>query len=480
MSVSQTVLVLDIGTSSAKAVLFDLDGTVLGEQEAPYATQAPRAGWEEQNPLDWWNACRTAARALDLSTVALISMAGTMQSVIPVTGEGEPVRSAILYSDSRATETFSRIAPALAQIGAAGSVGNHLTALMAVFKMAWMQEHQPGLAARTSIFHSGAKDFVLHRLTGEHVTDPTAATTVGLMDIRTRAWSGALADAAGIPLHTLPRIEPANSEVGPLLQDAAKALGLRAGIPVINGCGDAGAATLGSGVSRPGDAYVYLGTSAWAGLVGEVETLSLPHDLYTLAHPDSGLAIRVGAMLSGGDSAAWFSEISHASFDELEKQLAEIDRTPPDVLFLPYLKGERCPFQDSRVRGAFLGLDRAHRSGELFYAVLEGVALALTANLTALGVSSEEIRLIGGGAASAMWPQLIADISARSVVVTRIPTAATALGAFCVAAGKLGNTPAFAQFSQPVHPRPERTERAGHRRHLFNEVTQFARALAQL
>ena len=120
------------------------------------------------------------------------------------------------------------------------------------------------------------------------------------------------------------------------------------------------------------------------------------------------------------------------------QRLAAVDRQPPDALFLPYLKGERCPFHDSKVRGAFLGLDRSHGSAELFYAVLEGVALALRANVDALGIGGGEIRMIGGGAVNSVWPQLIADVAARNVVVTQIPTAATAFGAFSIAAARLG------------------------------------------
>ena len=184
-------------------------------------------------------------------------------------------------------------------------------------------------------------------------------------------------------------------------------------------------------------------------------------------------------MLSGGDSAAWFREVCDGRFDDLEQRLAAVDRQPPDALFLPYLKGERCPFHDSKVRGAFLGLDRSHGSAELFYAVLEGVALALRANVDALGIGGGEIRMIGGGAVNSVWPQLIADVAARNVVVTQIPTAATAFGAFSIAAARLGVGLTFADWSRPVSPRADRAERNERRRHLFDDATRIARELGQ-
>ena len=246
----------------------------------------------------------------------------------------------------------------------------------------------------------------------------------------------------------------------------------------MNGSGDAGAATVGAGVQRAGEAYVYLGTSAWVALAFEIESLRLPHQLYTLAHPVEGLGIRIGAMLCGGDSAAWFSGLAGETLEALERRLPAVDGAPPELVFLPYLKGERCPFLDTRVRGAFLGLDRSHGAGELYYAVLEGVALALRANLDALGGGGTDVRLIGGGALSPMWAQLLADVTGRHVLVTPIPTAATAFGAFKIAATHCGMATDVHNHERRVGPRPERAARAEQRRLLFNELTGQARAWA--
>lgn len=479
MTAKAHILVLDVGTSSVKAVLFDREGRVSGEHEAAYPTHALPGGREEQCPEDWWSAAVAATGRLDTTNVECISLTGTMQSVIPLDAAGKPVRPAMLYSDSRASALFRHLAPQFDRLGAGAVLGNQPNEYMSVFKMAWLRQHEPDAFHRVQVLHSGAKDFVLYQLTGEHVTDPTAATTVGLMDIRARDWSAALADAAEIPLAALPRIEAADAEIGVTSHAAARALGVRSGVPVINGCGDAGAATVGAGVTRSDSAYAYLGTSAWVAVVREVATLTLPHELYTLAHPTDGLAIRIAAMLCGGDSAAWFAGVASASFATLERQLSEVDRAAPDLLFLPYLKGERSPFLDPQVRGAFVGLERGHGAGELYYAVLEGVALALAANMDALGIGAGDIRLIGGGGASAMWGQLIADASGRRVVVAQVPTAATAYGAFRVAAARSGCRQSAEDWSRQCVPREERAARAERRRRLFNDLTQQVRLWTQ-
>ena len=473
------VLVLDVGTSSVKAVLFDREGRVRGEHEVAYATHSAAGGHEEQRPEDWWSAAVAATSRLDTGHVECISLAGTMQSVIPLDIAGRPVRPAMLYSDARAGALFRHLAPQFDRLGAGALLGNQPNEYMSVFKMAWLRQHEPDAFRRAQVLHSGAKDFVLYKLTGEHATDPTAATTVGLMDIRSRDWSPELADAAGIPLAALPRIAAADAELGVTLHAAASALGVSSGVPVVNGCGDAGAATLGAGVTHSESAYAYLGTSAWVAVVREVAALTLPHELYTLAHPSEGLAIRIAAMLCGGDSAAWFAAVAGSSFEMLERQLSDVDRAAPDLLFLPYLKGERSPFLDPKVRGAFIGLERSHGAAELYYAVLEGVALALAANMDALGIGSADIRLIGGGAASATWGQLIADVSGRGVVVARVPTAATAYGAFRVAAARSGCPERSEEWARRYVPRDERAARAENRRRLFNDLTQQVRRWTQ-
>jgi xylulokinase len=474
------VLVLDVGTSSAKAVKFDRSGRVLAEAESSYTTRSRSDGLQEQNPRDWWAACVKASALLgDLSQVELVSLAGTMQSVIPLDAAGEPVRAAILYGDSRAAAVFRQVSSEYISRSASKVLGNHVNELMSVFKIIWMRQHEPELYEAVDKFHSGAKDYVIYRLTGAHVTDPTAATTVGLMDIRKRRWDRELVSVTGISVDTLPRIAPCGEVVGPITDSASRALGLRSGVSVVNGCGDAGAATLGAGVSRAGQAYIYLGSSAWVALVRDVTTLSLPHDLYTLAHPGANLAIRVGAMLSGGDSVAWFREVVGGDFEKLQRALQEIDAEPPELLYLPYLRGERCPFQDPRLRGSFLGLDRSHGPAHLLYAVLEGVACALRTNIDALGIGEGDLRLIGGGAVSEIWPQIIADITGRAISVNEMPTAATAYGAFSIAIEKLGRAVPESQWMRSFHPRRARDSQCERRLRAFGEATTFAREFAE-
>jgi xylulokinase len=188
--------------------------------------------------------------------------------------------------------------------------------------------------------------------------------------------------------------------------------------------------------------------------------------------------IRIGAMLSGGDSASWCKDLFNTEFAFLDGKLQAVDDAPSNTLFLPYLKGERCPFNDSAVRGAFLMLERTSTPEQLFYAVLEGIAFSIRANLEAVGNRVGPLRLIGGGALSALLPQLIADACGAEVIIADAPTAITAFGAFVLAAETLGLRVDRGEGKRRAIPRPARAARTHGRYAAFIEATAFARRLA--
>ena len=434
----ERVLVLDVGTSALKAVLFDRKGEIVASAEAGYGEPpAPHRHDVEA----WWRAARKAIAGLGESDVDALALTGTMENLIPVNAAGRPVFDAILYSDPCGAAALETLRRALDAIGAGRIVGNPPEPLMTAFKLAWLAEAHPEAAAAAEFFLPGAKDAVAMRLTGRAVTDPVTATTTGLMDLARRSWSMRIRQALALDAAKLPKILPAGSVIGEVQPSAARELGLPtdAPIPVINGCGDVGATTLGSFCTDPGDISVYLGTSGWVARVVPAGDIEPNGAVYRLAHPSPGLLIEVTPILSAGAAGTWIRSILGISTDERDLVLAEADRQPTDLIFLPYLAGERFPFLDTHVRGAFFGLDASHRRADLYYAVLEGVALAIRANLTAIDpAGTGRIRLVGGGATSAIWPQMIADILARPVAVPTSADFATAMGAFLIAAETLG------------------------------------------
>jgi xylulokinase len=474
------LLSIDVGSSALKAVMFDRNGRILASAEAGYGTAAAP---HRQSSDAWWASAVKAVRAVDARTVDAIVLTGTMENLVPVDAEGRPTAPAMLYSDPAGAAHLKRFEPHLSAAGAAAILGNPPEPLMTAFKLQAFWEDEPVAAARSARFLVGAKDALALRMTGRAATDPTTASTAGLMDMAGRRWSPELCEIFDVATASLPEILPAEATVGTLGAAAAAALGLREGTPVLNGCGDAGATTVGSFCDGPSDVSLYLGTSGWVARVVPASTLSSERPVYRLVHPSEGLVIEITPILSAGGATAWLRTILGRSVAEMDSLAAAADAAPPDLVFLPYLSGERSPFLDMAVRGAFIGLDARHGQGDIAYALLEGVALTIATNLrmldTAQGsLDTGSIAMVGGGAASLIWPQILADVIGRRIEVPPDPATATARGAFRIGARALGWASGTRSTLLAVEPRPERRARAQRLAEVFAAATGFARGIA--
>ena len=475
----ERVLVLDVGTSALKAVLFDRNGTIVASSEAGYRDSARP---HRQSVDDWWRAARQAIGALGAMAIDAIALTGTMENLIAVDRTGAPVFDAILYSDPCGAAMLEAHRARLSEIGAAQILGNTPEPLMTAFKIGWLRDAEPDAFTRADFFLPGAKDALALRLTGRAATDPVTATTTGLMDLAGRRWSTALAGLLAVPMEKLPEILPAGALIGEVRPEAAADLGLPSAspIPVVNGCGDAGATTLGSHCAAEGDISLYLGTTGWVARVVGADAPAAAQ-VYRLAHPRPSLVIKVTPILSAGAAGNWARSILGIDEDARDALLASADKAPSDLIFLPYLAGERFPFLDTDVRGAFVGLDARHGVRELYYAVLEGVGFAIAANLAAIDPhGSSPIRLAGGGAMSAVWPQMLADILGRPLAIPASASMATAIGSFLIAAETFGLGARTARSDTSVRPRPERAERVSRLRSAFAKSTRLVRDLAAI
>jgi xylulokinase len=356
-------------------------------------------------------------------------------------------------------------------------IGNRPNEFMAAFKIRWLFDEQAEQYGRTHVIHFSPKDYVIYRLTGRHVTDPTTATTVGLMNLASRCWDSASLRQFGISEKLLPTIEPSRAVIGRIGDVAARQLGLAAGVPVVNGLGDAGASTVGAGMTEVGQAYIHLGTTAWVAGMSDLAAAPLPRRTFALPHAEPGKLIEIAPTLSGGDCIAWLRGVLGIEIDALSAPIAAVDARPSDVMFLPYLNGERSPFVDASVRGGFVMLGRSDGAAEMLYAVLEGVAFSLRENMDLLDVKTDTVRLIGGGGGSDVWPQLIADAVGRVVEVADKSNIVPAFGAYCEAVRAFDGVPGELRFGRRFLPRPERLERNGRRHNLFRSATAFVRTL---
>ena len=475
------ILALDIGTSCAKAIVFNEIGGVREETQSDYSIDEMPDGFVEQHPDQWWSStCKITRQLAGRHEIELVVLTGTMQNVIPLGEGGDPLHRAILYSDLRASSDFASFRESLKTTSVERMTGNQLNPQMSFAKIAWLQRNRPDVFRQIYKLHFGAKDYISFKLTGRHTTDVTCASTTGLMDIQRRKWSVNLIDrVAGLNANQLPEIKPASDIVGNITPSAARQSELNAGTPVVNGCGDVGAATLGA-ISRKQDlAYVYLGTSGWVAKSVSSNSPKRTAEIYRLAHPFDSLDIHVSPFLTGGSGARWFADLfgETKTISDLDRGASMVDKNPPGTLFLPYLYGERGPFNDPFVRGAFVGLDASVTPGMLYYAVLEGIAFAIRNNRDALGCSENEIRLIGGAGVSPLWPQLIADSLASTVRLGPLPASSTAFGALAIALQAMGFPAYEPRFDTTISPRIDRRARVLERWELFLRATDLARSI---
>jgi len=458
----QYIAAFDIGTTNAKGILVSRDGGIHGATTRPIHTFYEENN-VEQDPEVWWQVVREIAQdwwkqGFLPEEVQVITFSGQMENCIPIDGEGQPTRRAILYSDSRADSEAKLILERFGEEEIRQKTGNHLDGQMTFPKIIWLRENEPDCFSKTKCFLISAKDYVIRQLTGRNVTDPTSAATAGIMNLQNREWFDPWLNSFELTVSCLPNLSAPEEIAGYVLEAAALFTGFKRGTPVLCGIGDAGATTLGAGVTRIGEMYAYLGTTGWVALPTS-EVSPLGNGVFHLAHAPKDVLIAIAPLLNCGNVHHWALSVFgdpnlevKEGFKYLEEIMINNDPTLGSVVFLPYLNGERCPIQDSKARGSFIGLKATTTRGELCAAVLEGVAMAIRQVLELLLDKKEiqRITLIGGGSRSRVWNQIISDVCHCDVIVPMDSEFLPALGAAAAGYICLGWANSYADFSEEV------------------------------
>jgi xylulokinase len=435
------ILAHDIGTTGNKASLFDDQGRLIANHTEQYQVNYAQAGWAEQDPLDWWNAVASSTRALLTATqlnpadIAAVTFSGQMMGIVPIDAAGQPLCSAIIWADQRAEEEADTIGLKCGLENIYQRTGHRVSPAYLAAKILWVKQHQPDLYRQAQKFLC-AKDFVAFKLTGQCATDYSDASGSNLFDLTQRAWSTDLIDTIGLDVERLPTVHASTDILGEVTREASEATGLKMGTPVVIGGGDGACATAGAGVIAPGDAYCNIGSSAWISFASPTPLFDPQQRTFTFHHVHPCLFTPMGTMQAAGDARDW---LAHLIGDVSDAELARIPPGCEGALFLPYLIGERSPWWNPQARGAFVGLTMNHSRAALARTALEGVAFNLRLILDALesqGATLPAIRLIGGGAQSAVWQQILADVFARPIQLLDLKSEASTWGA--AVAGGIG------------------------------------------
>jgi xylulokinase len=462
------LLGLDLGTSSVKALLMAEDGDVLGVGSAPYSVRAPRPGWAESTPEDWWKAALEATGAAvgrRGAEVSAFGLSGQMHGVVLVDEIGLPLRPAVLWADARSGAELAAyrgldrdLDRRLANPSAVGMAGPSLL---------WLRDHEPDAYA-SARWALQPKDWLRMRMTGETATEPSDASATLLYDLLADDWAYGAVEDLGLRTDLLAPIVPSGRVAGMLEGETAADLGLREGLPVAAGAADTAAAMLGTGLVLPGPVQLTIGTG------GQVVTPKERPEpdprgrthLYRAASP--GLWYSMAAIQNAGLALEWVRRVLGVSWKNVYQEAFAVPPGSGGVTFLPYLSGERTPRFDPGARGAWTGLGLDHTRGHLLRAALEGVAFAFREALEALedlGISAPELRLAGGGTGGSSgepWRQLLADVLGRPLLLLpdEISSVASARGAAFLAGLASGVYPT-AEDTLPLTPEPESVIRPG-------------------
>ena len=426
---------LDLGTSELKGLLLADDHRIVGMARASLTVSRPQPLWSEQAPSQWWLALDEVMRALRaahgdaLAAVRVIGLSGQMHGAVLLDAHGEVLRPAILWNDGRSAaqcDALTAAVPRLAEIA-----GNLAMPGFTAPKLLWVREHEPACFARVSKVLL-PKDWLRFMLSGDAVSDMSDASGTLWLDVAQRDWSDELLAATGLTRAQMPRLVEGSAASATLKRALAARWGLGPDVRIAGGAGDNAASAVGMGLVEAGQGFVSLGTSGVIFVCGAAFAPNPTQAVHAFCHALPGRWHQMSVMLSAASAVTWAAR-SFGLTDEATLLAAaatlSADRRARAPLFLPYLSGERSPHNDARAQGLLFGLGHAHGAADIAYAVVEGVSFGLRDGLDTLERPHGDLALVGGGARSAWWAQLLADILDVPLALGEGGEAGGALGA---------------------------------------------------
>lgn len=449
MNNKRYIIAYDLGTTGNKATIFDDEGNLVSSAFSGYKTYYPKTSWVEQEPKDWWKAIGSSNKELleksgvKPSEIACLTFSGQMMGCVPVDKNSEPLGHALIWADQRGVKQAERLTSKLGKEYIYRIVGHRPSASYSAAKIMWIKDNEPDRFKRIYKVLQ-AKDFIAARMTGNFYTDYSDASGTNLFDINNLAWSDEIIEAAGLLKDILPEAVPSTKIVGKLKKSIALELGLTEGIPIIIGGGDGCCAAAGAGVIAPGTTYHYLGSSSWIGIATGKPIIDPLMRTFNWVHVIPGLYSPTGTMQAAGASYQWArdvlcpTEIKEAEekgvspYQIMDGKVAKIPAGSNNLLYLPYLMGERSPYWNPSAKGAFVGLTIKHTREHMIRSVMEGVALNMRIIMNSFieqGAEIDKIRLIGGGAKSSVWRRILADVFNKTIIIPNLLDKATSMGA---------------------------------------------------
>ncbi len=442
------ILGIDLGTSSLKASLLDLHHAKIISESVELTVSYPDSYSAEQNPDDWWEAFRTLIQKIkqligDLNSIQAIGLSGQMLGLINLDGKGQPLRPALIWCDQR---SFNELNEMKEKIGEEKLLQNTANTPLTGYwlpKLLWLRKHENDILQK-SRHYLLPKDYLRYRLTDEYITEVSDASGTLLFDVARRTWSENLIKDLDFDFSCFPQVVESTEITGRVTLKASQETGLPEGIPIVGGGGDQSSGGIGLGVIDKGIMSCVLGTSGVVMVQTEEAKIDRKNrGLHSFCYSIPGKWFLMGCTLAAGGSYRWLRySLLHLqkdlTYDQLNSLANEVKPGSEQLVFLPYLIGERTPHSDPNARGVFFGLSYQHDIRHMIRAVIEGVAFSQRESVEILkdfGLEAERLIVSGGAAKSQLWCQIMADVTGIEVVTTNIDDPASVGAAFIAGVG---------------------------------------------
>ncbi len=457
---------IDLGTSSVKLLLMEEDGTVKNIVSREYPLYFPHPGWSEQNPADWEKETMQGLKELlegfDKSKVAGISFGGQMHGLVALDEKDEVIRPAILWNDGRTTKECDYLNQTIGKEKLSEYTANIAFTGFTAPKILWMRENEPENFKRIKKIML-PKDYLAYKLTGTFCTDVSDASGMLLLDVKNRRWSDEMCEICHITKEMLPKVYESYECVGTVKPEIAEKLGLTANVKVAAGAGDNAAAAVATGTVGDGKCNISLGTSGTIFISSKKFGVDENNALHAFCDANGAYHL-MGCMLSAASCNKWWNDeiLQTKDYAKEQEQIKKLGEN--HVYYLPYLMGERSPYNNPNARATFIGMTMDTTRADMTQAVLEGVAFALRDSFEVakkLGLKIERTKICGGGAKSLLWKKMIANILNIKVDVLETEEGPSLGGAMlaAVACGAYENVEQAAtqivKVVETIEPEPE-------------------------
>jgi xylulokinase len=418
---------IDTGTGGTRALLVDERGRLAAGFTAPHQDmRMERPLWAEQDPLDWWRAAREAIRGVLVEAGASgrdvqgIGLSGQMHGLVILDKDSKVIRPALIWCDQRSQPQVDWINQTVGRDNVLAWTANPVLTGFTLPKLIWVRDNEPANFERVRKMLL-PKDYIRFRLTGEFSSEVSDASGTSLFDVVNRRWSWEMMDALRLDRGILPPVVESSEVTGRITPEVAAETGLAAGTPVVGGGGDQASSAVGNGIVEPGIVSCTLGTSGVVFAHMEKVAYDKPGRVHTFCHAVKGKWHVMGVTQGAGLSLQWFRNqlAPGADYDTLTAEAATAPAGSQGLFWLPYLMGERTPHLDAAARGGWVGITAKHTRADLIRSLIEGVSYSQKDCLSIiedLGIAVRSVRASGGGAKSAFWRQLLADIFEKPVV----------------------------------------------------------------